>query len=163
MKNTRIAVLLTLALLSAPFARAAADGGGEDVLAREDAAGRQWKDKLGLSAEQLPKFLAAVKARDADLHPLQEQSRAEMRKLRAQLSENAPEKDVQDSLEQVVRLQKEMTRRNEQFDAGTASFLVPSQRAKLLVWRSLGVFPGKSAGLEAEESPDPTGEEAEPE
>ena len=165
MKSILVAALLTVQLLLVGSARAGADPAGGNIPDREAAAGRQWKEKLGLSADQLPKFLAAVKERDADLRPLREQLRAGMRKLQSQLTDGAPEKDVQATLEQLDGSRKAIALRGEQFDAGMAALLAPSQRAKLLVWKSLAVFPGKpEQGLEVESSQDsPSESEEEPE
>ena len=165
MKKIPIAASLAAVLALVPLPGAAADSAGVNFLDHDAAAGRQWKEKFGLSADQIPKFLAAMKAKDAGLQPLREQLRAGMRKLQSQLSESAPENDVQDSLQQLARTRKAISLQNDQFDAGLASFLSPSQRAKVLVWRSLGAFRGKSAqdseGDDFHEAT--TGEESEPE
>ena len=165
MKIISIAALLAARLALMPAAFAAGEPVGETALDRDGAAGRQWKEKLALSAEQLPKFLAAVNAKDAELQPLREQLRANMRKLQGQLSGGAAEKDVQEVLEQLILTRKAIALRNDQFDGVMTSFLTPSQRAKLLVWRSLGAFPGKSApALEADDFQDSTANgEVEPE
>jgi hypothetical protein len=135
-----------LALLIAPAPRArAADPSGENALDRGGAAGREWKEKLGLGSDQLAKFIAALRTRDDDLQPLRDQFRGGVRKLRTQLSENASEKDVLDSLQQLSRLRKAIALRSDQFDAQVAAFLAPSQRGKLFVWESLSAEPVLSA------------------
>jgi hypothetical protein len=164
MKHIRVAALLGACLALVPLARAA-DEPGESVVDRDASAGRVWKEKLGLSDEQIPKFLAAVRTRDAGMLPLREELRAGMRRLSAQLAESAPEKDVQDTLQRLVRVRRTISFRNDQFETGLASFLAPSQRAKLFVWKSLGAFRGKAApGLEADDFQDASSaEEVEPE
>ena len=166
MKNILFAAVLATFVSLVPRARAV-DAFAGNVLDRGAAAGREWKDKLGLSPDQLAKFLPALKAKDADLQPLRDQLRVVARKLRSQLSEKAPEDGVQDSLRTIARLRKAVAIRNDQFDASLESFLAPSQRAKLLVWDSLGAACGVSAldmeagephepavGVEAEEEPE---------
>ena len=128
-KNIPIAAVLAALCAALPPARAAADPAMDNVLDRDALAARQWKENLGLSAEQTPRFLAAVKAKDAGLQPLREQLRAGMRKLQSQLSENAAESEVQDSLQQLVKVRKAIAARKEQFDAALAAFLSQIGRA----------------------------------
>jgi hypothetical protein len=164
LKDLVVAALVTSALAVVTLGRAAADSGGA-LPDRDAAAGRQWKEKLGLNAEQFSKYLAALKAKEAGLQPLREDLRVGLRKLEVQLSEGAPEKDVQGTLEQLVQIRKAIALRDEQFEAGLSAFLTPSQRARLFVWRSMGAFRGKSPqGLEVGDFSDPaSGEEVEPE
>jgi|GEM_PF-3307052 len=149
----------------ASAARAADAPAIETAADRDAAAGLEWKEKLGLSAEQETKFMAALKATDAELEPLRAQLRGEMRRVQSQLTENAPDKDVADTLQRLVRLRRTIAQRDEQFVAGAASFLSATQRAKLLVWRSLNSCRGRTAenmsGDELQEAS--SGEEVEPE
>lgn len=143
----------------------AADAPADNPGDREAGGGPQWKEKLGLTSEQARKFMSAERSRESDLRPLREQLNAGLFKLRTQLAEGATENDVQESLAKLARARKEILDRNDQFDAAVASFLLPSQRAKLLVWKSLLVTRGKSAkGLESADMHEPApGEEPEPE
>jgi hypothetical protein len=164
-RGARVAAALTAILLVLAPLASSADAARENAPDRDVMAGRLWKDKLGLSARQVPKFLSAARTRDAELQPLRDQLRGGMRKLQFLLSENAPESDVQELLQLLARVRKAVALRNEQFDTDVASFLAPSQRAKLLVWRSLGAFRGKSAqDLQAGDFQETApGEEPEPE
>ncbi|MDP3541043.1 MAG: Spy/CpxP family protein refolding chaperone [Elusimicrobiota bacterium] len=107
--------------------------------------GRQWKDKLGLSEEQSRRFTALENERAARLKPLRELLRSEMVKLQAQVSDNASEREVEETLEQVLQIHRAIAESTEHFDAGFAAFLSPSQRARLLVWKSLGGLNGYAA------------------
>ncbi|MBI3299874.1 MAG: hypothetical protein HYZ75_17045 [Elusimicrobia bacterium] len=104
---------------------------------REAPGGAQWKEKLGLSAEQARKFLAAEEARETDVKTLRDGLSAAIVKLHSLLTDGAPEKDVQEALAAVAKRRKALADRNDQFDAAISSYLTASQRAKLLVWRSL--------------------------
>lgn len=143
------AVLAAALLAPAP----AALGQGKAAADPEADAGRPWRDKLGLSAAQVPKFLAAMKEREAGLQPLRDAERAALRRLQARLSESAPESDVQEALLQLAKARKAVEERAEKLDAGLAAFLSPSQRARLLVWRSLG-FRAGPGGLEPDDAPE---------
>jgi hypothetical protein len=48
-------------------------------------------------------------------------------------------------LEQVLQIHRAIAERTEQLDSGLAGFLSPSQRARLLVWKSLGGVNGYAA------------------
>lgn len=100
--------------------------------------GEQWREKLGLTAEQARKFTLLEKERDARLKPLRELLRDCLAQLQAQLAENAPESDVRDLLKQLLQIRKAIAERSDRLDAGRASFLSPSQHARLVVWQTLG-------------------------
>jgi hypothetical protein len=145
MKRIRAGSALALILCSVPALGRADASASETAADRDAAADRQWRRKLGLNADQAARFLAALKAKDAELEPLREQLRAEMRRVQSQLNENAADKDVQETLQRLVRLRRAIAFRNDQFDAGAASFLSPTQRARLFVWRSLNACSARSA------------------
>ena len=156
------AVALTSFLFFAPCARAvnpARSAEDHDVVTA-----RLWKEKIGLSDDQVPNFIAALKANEESSQPLREELRSALRLIQTQLAENAQENVVQNELQQYARLRKAAFARNEQFDVRLASFLTPSQRARFAVWRALGAFRGKSALELGEEIQEPaTSEELEPE
>ena len=153
MQRMRLAVSRILRMCAVLTVVAFNTAGG-DALDRDVVVGRQWKEKLGLSSDQVPKVLAAVKTREAGLQPLREQLRAAMRQLQSQLTENAPDQQVQESLLQLALVQNAVTAKNDQFDAKLGSFLLPTQRGKLLAWRSLGAFRGASETLDFQEQPE---------
>jgi TolA-binding protein len=160
MKIARVATGLTLALVLAGLARgssaAAPDGAAAD---------RSWKEKLGLSADQDRKLVAALESKDTDLQPRRDELRGAMRRLQTQVTENAAEKDVEATLQRLARLRRLIALREDQFDAETASFLTPSQSAKLLVWRTLNACRDRSVESAADDDlqESASAEEVEPE
>jgi hypothetical protein len=164
-KILRAAALLAVLGGAPALGRAAEAAPADAASARDAAAVREWKEKLGLGADQGAKFLAALKLKDADLQSRREELRGGMRRLQTQLAENAAEKDVLDTLQKLARLRKIIALRNDQFDAETSAFLTPSQRGKLLVWRALSACRGRSAeNADGDDLQEPTsGEEVEPE
>lgn len=139
-------MLVLLLAAAAPSARAAVpDPVLEFPLERGAEPGQQWKSKLGLSDDQARRFTVLENEKAARLKPLRELLRAEMVKLQAQVSDNASEREVEDTLEQVLQIHRAIAERTEQVESGYAGFLSPSQRARLLVWRSLGGVNGYAA------------------
>ncbi|NNN06053.1 MAG: hypothetical protein HKL90_09165, partial [Elusimicrobia bacterium] len=130
--------LLSVALLT-PMARAGTVDSGS-VLAGDSAAAaeQKWNTRLGLSAEQSARYFAACRSRDADLKRIRDLSRAALRKLQSQLTSGASENDLRETLRQFDRARNAAASRHAQFDAALVEFLAPSQRAKLLMWRSMG-------------------------
>ncbi|MDD5304101.1 MAG: hypothetical protein PHS14_13450 [Elusimicrobia bacterium] len=133
-----VAAFAVLAVLVPASFSAAPDPAVDYPLERGADAGRQWQDKLGLNAEQVRRFTALENEKAARLKPLRELLRNGLVQLQAQLAGNAPESDVKDTLQQLLQVHRAIAERSEQFDAGLEAFLSPSQRAKLLVWQSLG-------------------------
>jgi hypothetical protein len=88
-----------------------------------------------------------------------------MRRLQTQVTENAAEKDVEATLQRLARLRRLIALREDQFDAETASFLTPSQSAKLLVWRTLNACRDRSVESAADDDlqESASAEEVEPE
>lgn len=145
-------MMLLCAMVSAGLVSfaAAADPAIDTLSDREAVAAPHWTEKLGLDPEQARKFQAAEEARQNDLKTLRDQINAGMLKLRSQLTDSAPEKEVQESLTRMARWRKAVQDREDQFDAVVSSFLSPSQRARLLVWRTLLASRGKAVkGLDA--------------
>lgn len=139
--------LIAASLAAAPPSSPAAapDPAVDYPLERGVDPGEQWKEKLGLSAEQARRFSALEHEKAAKLKPLRELLRNEMVRLQTFLAEGAPEREIEDSLGQLVQIQRAITDRSERIDSGLAAFLSPSQRARLLVWRSLGGIDGYAA------------------
>lgn len=142
----RSAVSLSAALLLAlPGFAAAPDPALDYPLERGTAAGEQWRKMLGLTAEQARRFTALENEKAARLKPLRELLRNEMVRLQSLLVEGGKERDVEDSLEQILQINRAIAERSERVDAGLSAFLSASQRARLLVWRSLGGADGYAA------------------
>ncbi|MBI2384747.1 MAG: hypothetical protein HYV14_01915 [Elusimicrobia bacterium] len=147
-ESRRSVASLSAALLVAaalPAYAAVPDPALDYPLERGVAAGEQWRKMLGLSAEQARKFTALENEKAARLKPLRELLRHEMVKLQSLLADNGSERDVEDSLEQVNQINRAIAERSERVDAGLNAFLSASQRARLLVWRSLGGADGYAA------------------
>jgi Spy/CpxP family protein refolding chaperone len=142
-RHIRLLAIASLACLSSRVA--ASDRVSGDQPQRYAMAAQQWKERLRLTDEQARKFIAAEAARETDLIFLQDQLSSGMLKLRAQLTNSAPENEVQIALFRMTRIRKALADRDAQFDAAVSAFLTPSQRAKLLVWRSLLSARGKPA------------------
>ncbi len=140
-----ISLCLLLAAAASSSYAAAPDPVLDFPLERGVEPGRLWKDKLGLSEEQARRFTVLENEKAARLKPLRELLRSEMVKLQAQVSDNASEREVEDTLEQVLQIHRAIAERTERLDAGLAGFLSPSQRARLLVWKSLGGLNGYAA------------------
>jgi Spy/CpxP family protein refolding chaperone len=141
-------VALAAALSSVAFVpshAAAPDPAVDYPLERGVEAGQQWKKLLGLSAEQARRFTALENEKTARLKPLRELLRLEMVKLQGYLVESGSERDISDSLEQVLQINRAIAERSAKVDSGLADFLAPSQRARLIVWRSLGGLEGYAA------------------
>lgn len=139
-----LAAVSLFAAPPAPFA-AAPDPALDYPLERGVDPGEQWREKLGLSAEQARRFSLLEQEKSARLKPLRELLRNEMVRLQTYLAENATEREIEDSLAQLLQVQRAIAERSERLDAGLAAFLSPSQRARLLVWRSLGGLDGYAA------------------
>lgn len=135
-------LLVSLAL---PAFAAVPDPAVDYPLERGTAAGEQWRKMLGLSAEQARKFTVLENEKAARLKPLRELLRNEMVRLQSLLAEGGSERDVEDSLEQILQINRAIAERSERVDAGLSAFLSASQRARLLVWRSLGGVDGYAA------------------
>ena len=150
MNTNRIlaAAVLAAALLPAsrtPSHAAVPDPAADYPLERGADPGEQWKEKLGLSAEQARRFSLLENEKAARLKPLRELLRLEMVRLQTYLAENGTEREVEDCLAQVQQINRAIAERTERLDAGLASFLSPTQRARLLVWRALGGLNGYAA------------------
>lgn len=162
MLSRAVQMIALLAVVSTPSIAVAADPAGDVPYERGVDVGQLWKEKLGLSVGQARKFSALENEKAARLKPLRVLLRDGMVRLQNQLAENAPENDVQDALQQVLQIHRAIAERNERFEAGLASFLSPSQRARLLVWRSLGGLNGYAARrLETAARPEPHEEDPE--
>lgn len=146
--SARVLAVLCLLAFSAgasPSLAAAPDPAADYPLERGVDAGQQWRKMLGLSDEQARRLTALENEKAARLKPLRELLRGEMVTLQARLAEGAPERDVQDSLEQLLQIRRAIAERSARFDENLAAFLSPSQRARLFVWQSLGGIDGYAA------------------
>jgi hypothetical protein len=144
MISSRFAALLAVLLAPAAAARAAEALSSDAPFDARVESGRAWKEKLGFTAVQAQKYMAAQKEKEDALRPLRGQMRDEVQKLQEQVVSKASQSDIGATLERVARVRELIGAAERGFDAGLASFLSPIQRAKML----LGT-PVESAGSEA--------------
>jgi Spy/CpxP family protein refolding chaperone len=107
------------------------EGGGPPAPPPMDA--DKLKKRFGLSDEQAAKFKDALKAHEGALKPLRELMRDGMKKLAGQLKDKADDKEVASALESLEGTHKAIEEENHKFNAATAAFLTPTQRAKMLL------------------------------
>lgn len=144
-RSVRSLFAALLVMSAAPAFAAVPDPVLDYPLERGAAAGEQWRKMLGLTAEQARRFTALENEKAARLKPLRELLRNEMVRLQSLLAEGGNERDVEDVLEQILQINRAIAERSERVDAGLSAFLSASQRARLLVWRSLGGADGYAA------------------
>lgn len=93
----------------------------------------QWKEKLGITDDQEAKLKTLKRAhRDAE-ESARTEIGASMRKLKDQLEDKAPEKDLTATLDKIQASHKAMQAEQEKFMTGMAAILTPTQRAKMLI------------------------------
>lgn len=100
--------------------------------AREGFAGRM-REKLGISEEQEGKLKAARRAKRDAAAASHAELAAATRKLQDQLEDKAAEKDLSATLAAISAARAAMRVADEKFEAALASFLTPTQRAKMVV------------------------------
>ena len=91
------------------------------------------KKALGLTDDQAAKFKDAMKAHGEAMKPLWQQAKDAMKTLGGQLKSKAPDADIQKSLDGLQAAHKAIAAEEEKFRDGLASFLTPTQRAKMAV------------------------------
>ena len=92
-----------------------------------------WRAELGFTDEQARRFEAAGESRARAVEPVRESQRAAHARLRELLSRGADEAALAGTLEELARLRDALQRENARYDQELASFLTPTQRARLLV------------------------------
>jgi Spy/CpxP family protein refolding chaperone len=139
MKPAIFAALLAVGFAAAPARAVGVEAGAPD-----------WKEKLGFTDAQAQKYAAAEKSKEDALRPLRAQLRDAVIKIQEQVGAAASESEIKASLERLAQLRGDISAANRTFDAELASFLAPSQRAKLLVGLPLGAArPERTAGRTA--------------
>lgn len=91
------------------------------------------KEKLGLTDEQAAKFKDAMKAHGEAVKPLHRKMRDGLAKLGDQLQDKASDSDVKATLDSLKSVRQAMTAEEEKFHDSLASFLTPTQQAKLVM------------------------------
>jgi Spy/CpxP family protein refolding chaperone len=91
------------------------------------------KEHLGLTDEQSAKLKDAMKANGEAMKPLFRQVRDAMTKLDDKVKDKAPDADIQAALDAVKAAHKAIAAHQEKFHETLASFLTPTQQAKMLL------------------------------
>ena len=134
MKKMIEAMLIGGVVLTPLFARVvrAQDMQGIDAdQPRRTMSAQEWEGKLDLTPSQTERLSSAIKTRDDAVRPLLTQLREAQDKLHRQVDSKADDADVQATLSQIDRLRKGIGSANDQFRAEVATFLTPTQRAKM--------------------------------
>jgi len=110
-------------------------GGGEQGGGKRDRGEgpERLKARLGLSDEQAAKLKTAMDAHRDGSKAAMDQMRKGMDKLRDQVRGKASDDDVKATLETLKAARKSMREQEEKFEESLASFLTPTQRAKMLM------------------------------
>jgi Spy/CpxP family protein refolding chaperone len=95
--------------------------------------GARMKEKLGLTDEQAGKLKDAMAAHGEAVKPLHRKMRDTTAKLTDQLQDKASDADIKATLDSMKATRAAMTAEEEKFHASLASFLTPTQQAKMLV------------------------------
>ena len=95
--------------------------------------GEKWKEKLGLSDDQVAKLKSAMKARREAVEPLRKQLKEDMEKLGGQIKLKNSDSEIQATLDRMESTHKAMQAEREKFISSLKSFLTPTQRAKMLL------------------------------
>ena len=136
-----------LAFAAAPGARAQDDappqdsgaaapadaGAGPRAGARGDKMMERLAARLGLNDDQSAKLRSAFQAHRAATRASRDHLRVVMAKLREQVDSGASDNDIKATLEHLRADHRAMPDSQEEFERNLASFLTPTQRAKLLL------------------------------
>lgn len=131
-KATLVAVVIASALF-VPNAYTENKEEGVKKMPHHEMTAEQWKEKLGITDEQAEKLKAAKKAKHEALKPLWEQSIESLKELRSQVENKASDEQIQVTLDKLTGIHKAIQTENEKFNNEAASFLTPTQRAKLML------------------------------
>lgn len=91
------------------------------------------KEKLGLTDEQETKFKDAMKEHGEAVKPLHRKMRDGLTKLGDQVQDKASDSDIKATLDSLKSVRQAMTAEEEKFHDTLASFLTPTQQAKLVI------------------------------
>ena len=138
MRLTNSALLLAALLAAIPCARAADEGPSGAAFDADAALAQQWREKLGFTDAQARKYAAAEKRKEDALRPLRGHLRDALQKVRGLVASKAADDAVSIALDELLQAQGAVAEANKSFDGSLASFLSPTQRAKILVGMPLG-------------------------
>jgi Spy/CpxP family protein refolding chaperone len=91
------------------------------------------KEKLGLTDEQATQLKTHMDAHHAAVKPLRDQRRQSLEKLKTQVQSKASDTEIQATLDQLKTTQQSLQAEWAKMADGTATFLTPTQRAKMLL------------------------------
>lgn len=131
-KATLVSVIIASALF-VPNAYTENKEEGVKKMPHHEMTAEQWKEKLGITDEQAEKLKAAKKAKHEAVKPLHEQQKETLKQLRSQIENKAKDEEIQTTLNKLAEIEKAIQAKHEDFKTDTASFLTPTQRAKLLI------------------------------
>jgi hypothetical protein len=140
MKRIAFVAVFAAILLNWPLRPALqAQESGEQMESQEampapehESSAAKWKEKLGLTNEQVDMLKAAMKTRREAVEPLMKQIKESMKKLREQVKAKASDSDIQAILDAMEQAHQGMRTAMEKFKTDTA-FLTSTQRAKMLL------------------------------
>ena len=95
--------------------------------------GARMKEKLGLTDDQAGKLKDAMKAHGEAAKPLHRKMRDTMAKLQDQLQDKASDGDIKATLDSLKGTRQAMSAEDEKLHSSLASFLTPTQQAKMLM------------------------------
>lgn len=120
--------------------------GGEEHGMMGGDMGEKAKKHLGLTDDQAAKFKDAMKAHQEATKPLMRAMRDGMTKLKDQVSDKASDADIKKTLDGLKSSRQAMSDEQEKFHSALASFLTPTQQAKLVLGMAKRMHEGMMGG-----------------
>jgi Spy/CpxP family protein refolding chaperone len=94
----------------------------------------EWKDRLGLSDDQVNRLAQLQSEEKRQMKPLREQRVVLIAKLRNQIKNKADDAALKKTLDALADIRKAIKAGEEAFQESRFSILTPSQQAKMLLW-----------------------------
>ena len=138
-----LAGAFVLTPLLCPTLRAEDEGMGPE---HHEMGPEKMKEKLGLSDEQAEKFKASFKAMREAAKPLREKMKGTMEKLRDQVKNKASDSEIQATLDELRANEKAMQDAHQKARDDSASYLTPTQRAKMALFMMRRMHEGAGKG-----------------
>jgi Spy/CpxP family protein refolding chaperone len=95
----------------------------------------EWKQKLGLTDDQVKKLDESRASEKTEMKPLREKKTALMAKLEEQIKNKAADADIKATLDEMAAAHKAMEASEEKFEDSRSAILTPTQQAKMMVHR----------------------------
>jgi len=127
--NRRVIAVAILALALAPAM--------QTLRAEEHEQGKkhEWKEKLGLSDDQVKKLEDLRASEKAEMKPLRDKGHALVEKLEGQIKSKASDADIKATLDELAANHNSMEQIEDKSKESRSSILTPTQQAKMLVSR----------------------------